>query len=74
MKTYVIIAVVGLLVFVGGFYFLYNSFKQDQVKTLSDEEILLQLDDSKRDEFRIRNNAEFEEQAIPLNDEAMSQL
>lgn len=74
MKTYVIIAVVGLLVFLGGFYFLYSSFRQSAVKTVSDEEIISQLEGSRRDDFRKINNAEFEEQAIPLNDEAMSQL
>lgn len=77
MKTYAIIAAVGVLIFVGGFYFLFRSFNTSGTSTKeakNETAILGQLDNPSLEEYKKLNNAEFEEQAIPLNDESMSQL
>lgn len=77
MKAYWVIAISGILVFVGGFYYLYYSFnKQTAATTNSQSEtaLLEQLDEEGKAEYQMLNNAEFENEAIPLNEEAMGKI
>lgn len=75
MKTYVIIAGAGLLIFAGGFLFLYSLLNKDaDSKVQNKTAVVEQLDEAGKTQFTALNNAEFEDEALPLTEEGMSKL
>ena len=73
-KTYIVVAVAAMLVFVGGFYLLYYSFSSKLITKDNESVILNQLDEQVKNQVITKNNAEFEERALPLNEDLSKSL
>lgn len=73
-KTYIVVAIAAMLIFAGGFYLLYYSFSGRLITKDNESAILNQLDEQVKDKVITKNNAEFEERALPLNEDLSKSL
>lgn len=77
MKVYWWIVAGGAVIFILGFgYVFYSASKKSDttITSQSENEAISELDDEDQDEYHSLSNAEFEDGAIPLNDEGMSNI